>query len=130
MQQQINHLTLEALTRDMSEMKELMSRLVDAVNRIAILDERQNTTATMLAKLDEKTIRMEIRQQESEIHRAVSQASQERMTAMDAVVREMHVERERDKARFQTVVWMVRALWAVVTTGGIGVMFKLFGGGA
>lgn len=128
MQQQISHLTLETLTRDMSEMKELMSRLVDAVNRISILDERQNVTTTMLAKLDEKTMRMEIRQQESEIHRAVSQASQERMTAMDAVVREMHVERERDKARFQTVVWMVRALWGVVTAGGVGVMFKLFGG--
>lgn len=121
---QISYGEFQSLTREVSEMKELLSKMVDAINRISVLDERQNHSSMTLRSLDERTSRMEKRQQESEIHRALDQANHDRMSAMDMAVREMHIERERDKARFQTVIWMIRALWTVVAAGGATVFVK------
>lgn len=126
-QDKYTHNEIHALTQDVSEMKSLMSKMVEAINKIGLLDERQQTVAQALQKLDERMARMESKQQEADIARALNQASADRLNLIDAGFRELHIERERDKARFQTVIWMIRGLWATVTAGGLTVAAKLWG---
>jgi hypothetical protein len=127
-QQIIQQHEIHALAQDVSEMKSLMSKMVDAISRIGLLDERQQTVTAALQKLDDRTSRIEVRQQDAEIARAVNQQSADRLNLIDTGFRELHIERERDKARFQTVIWMIRGLWATVTAGGLGVALKIYGG--
>lgn len=123
----ISYQELQSLNRDIGEMKKLMSQMVEAISRISLLDERQQVVAQALQKLDERMARMESKQQDADIARALSQASSDRLNLIDMGFRELHIERERDKARFQTVIWMIRGLWATVTAGGLGVAAKLWG---
>lgn len=122
----ISYQEFQGLNRDINEMKGLMSQMVEAISRISLLDERQQVVAHSLQKLDERMARMETKQQDAEIARALSQASSDRLNIIDLGFRELHIERERDKARFQTVIWMIRGLWATVTAGGLSVAFKLW----
>lgn len=124
----ISYQEFQSLNRDIGEMKSLMSQMVEAISRISLLDERQQVVAQALQKLDERMARMESKQQDADIARALSQASSDRLNLIDMGFRELHIERERDKARFQTVIWMIRGLWATVTAGGLGVVVKLWGG--
>lgn len=126
-EKQIAYSEIHALSQDVSEMKSLMSKMVEAINKIGLLDERQQTVAQALQKLDERMARMEAKQQEADIARALNQASTDRLNLIDQGFRELHIERERDKARFQTVIWMIRGLWATVTAGGLTVAAKLWG---
>ena len=48
-----------------------------------------------------------------------------RVTAIEKGFLDMHVEDERNKARFQTIVWLVRGLWAVVGSAGLLWLFKV-----
>lgn len=123
----ISYQEFHTLTQDMSDMKTLMSKMVEAINKIGLLDERQQTVTHVLQKLDERMARMESKQQEADIARALNQASADRLNLIDSGFRELHIERERDKARFQTVIWMIRGLWATVTAGGLTVAAKLWG---
>ena len=124
----ISYQEFQSLNRDIGEMKSLMSQMVEAISRISLLDERQQVVAQALQKLDERMARMEGKQQDADIARALSQTSSDRLNLIDMGFRELHIERERDKARFQTVIWMIRGLWATVTAGGLGVAVKLWGG--
>lgn len=124
----VSYQEFQSLNRDIDEMKKLMSQIVEAISRISLLDERQQVVAQALQKLDERMARMEGKQQDADIARALSQASSDRLNLIDMGFRELHIERERDKARFQTVIWMIRGLWATVTAGGLGVAAKLWGG--
>lgn len=119
-QKPVSYQEFASLVQDVNDMKSLMSMMVDALNRIAVIDERQQTSIGMMQKLDERLGRTEDRQREADIARAVGQAASSRLDAIEKVIAELHVERERDKARFQTVIWMVRGLWAMVTFLGIG----------
>lgn len=123
----ISYQEFHNLSQDMSEMKTLMSKMVEAISRISLLDERQQVVAHALQKVDERMARMESKQQEADIARALSQSSADKLNLIDSGFREMHIDRERDKARFQTVIWMIRGLWATVTAGGLTVAAKLWG---
>ena len=125
-EQTISYQEFHNLNRDIGEMKGLMSQMVEAINRISLLDERQQVVSQGLNKLDERVARLEHKQQEADIARALNQASTDRLNLIDMGFRELHIERERDKARFQTVIWMIRGLWATVAAGGLTVIAKLF----
>ena len=107
-----------------------MSQIADAITRITLLDERQQVVGAFMQKLDERMARMEHRQQETEIANALAQQGASRLTNVEAGFREMYLDRERDKARFQTVVWMVRGLWAICGTGVVGIIAMLIKQGA
>ena len=126
-QQVITYHEFKSLSRDMGEMKVLMSKMVDAVNRISLLDERQQSVSLSIQKIDERTARLEAKQQEAEISRAMNHASGDRLNLIDAGFCELHIERERDKARVQTIIWMIRGLWATVAAGGMTIVAKLWG---
>lgn len=119
-----------SLAQDVSDMKSLMSKMVEALNHISVINERQQTFTSLVQKLDERMERMENRQHQSDVTQAVAQASTSRLDLLDMGFRELHIDRERDKARFQTVVWMVRGLWAVAGVGGLIGLLRGIGGNA
>lgn len=123
----VSHTEFQALVQDVGEVKSILAKVADAINRITLLDERQQTVTAFMQKLDERMGRMEARQHEADINHAISSMSASRMEVLEKGYREMHIDRERDKARFQAVVWMVRGLWAVVTAGGLGLIAKISG---
>jgi len=128
----VDYAEFHKVAQDMGEMKALMGRLVEAIQRITLLDERQQVVAGFMEKLDDRMGRMENRQHEAEIASVVIRSSTSRTDALESGYREIYIDRERDKARFQTVIWMVRGLWAVVGvigTGGIIAVTRMFGGG-
>lgn len=103
-----------SLSRDVAEMKALMGKMVDAISRISILDDRQSSVAAVLVKVDERLARLEEAQHRAELSAARESVSPVRITNLESSVREMHVEREKDKARMQTIIWVVSGAWALV----------------
>lgn len=108
-----------SLKEDMTDMKSLMSRLVETVSRITIIEERQHNqiqiSEKVLARLDEVTAH----QHQIDITNAANSSLATRVSTLETVVRESHIESERNKARFDTVVWLVHGLWAVVGSSGL-----------
>lgn len=130
-QQHVSLGEFQKFSSELIEMKTLMGRMVEAIQRITLLDERQQVVATFMEKLDDRMGRMEGRQHEAEIAAVVIRSSTSRTDALELGYRELHIERERDKARFQTAVWMIRGLWGAVGlmgAGGIVAITRLFGG--
>jgi hypothetical protein len=130
-EKQVSSTEFNALAREVGDMKGLMSQMVDALTRITVIDERQQVVGVFMQKLDDRMARMEQRQHEAEVLNATAQGGAQRLTAIEAGFRELHIDRERDKARFQAVVWMVRGLWAVSGAGVVGMgamLVKLWAG--
>lgn len=121
----VSHQEFSNLISEVGEMRGLLAKIVEAINHITRLDERQQQVAGFMQKLDDRMARMESRQHEAEIVTAVSQANTSRLSNIEVGFRDLHLERERDKARFQTIVLMVRGLWAVVGSGVIGLIGML-----
>lgn len=131
-EKQVNPAEFHGLVRDVGEMKSLMSQIADAITRITVLDERQQVVTGYMQKLDDRMERMELRQHKADVDNALVQGNANRLASMEAGFREMYLDRERDKARFHAVVWMVRALWAVSGAGVLamaGVLFRMTTGG-
>ena len=119
------------LTRDVNDMKTLMTKMVEAINQISVLNERQQTAMVYMGKFNDRIERVEERQHEAEIERAVGAASSRRLDLLEIGFREIHIEREREKARMQTLVMLMRGLWAFSAAGGmtlIAIGYKLFAG--
>lgn len=114
---QMNPAEIKAIRSDMSEMRQDMSEMAKALTRLALLEERHTTFTSLLTKIAERQEAADIKRHEAEIQAAKNSDIPSRVTGLEGVIREMHVERQEDKARFKTFVWMVRVLWAVATSG-------------
>lgn len=110
---------LETAVADIGEMKSLMGRIVEAIQRIAVLEERQGASAQTQNKILEKVEELTARQHAAELHAAANADMTARVKTLDGAVRDQHVEREKDKARFDTLAWTIRALWAVAGSGAL-----------
>lgn len=99
---------LSALERDMSDMKSLMSKMVDALTRMALLEERQQTVQATTSKTAETVQNIKDQLAASELAFAKTAITPGRIESIERTVREDHIEHERNKARFQTLVWTVR----------------------
>lgn len=126
----VRYQEFQNLVNDVSDMKSLMSKIVDAINRIALLDERQQNTSAILEKLDTRMSAIESSLRAAEIHRASQEGNSSRIVVLETALREVHVERERDKARFDTAVWMIRGIWAVLGSSIVGGVMYLLTKGA
>jgi hypothetical protein len=109
---------LVTLERDMSDMKALMQKMVDAITRMALLEERQASVKETTDKILDQINDIREHQAAVELAAARGQVSPSRIEALEGAIRETHVEHERNKARFQTLVWTVRAAWI----GGVAVV--------
>ncbi len=116
----VNAREFSALKQDITDMKSLMSRMVEAMSRITVIEERQHTMAQSTSKAIERMEAITERQHAYELVNAESASTVGRVGRLESVFQDLNIESERNKARFQTVVWTVRALWAVLGSGAIG----------
>lgn len=116
----VNSREFSALKQDITDMKSLMSRMVEAMSRITVIEERQHTMAQSTSKAIERMETITERQHAYELANAESASTVGRVSRLELAFQELNVENERNKARFHTVVWTVRALWAAIGSGVIG----------
>lgn len=101
------------MQRDISDMKSLMSRMVEALGKITVIEERQHAMAQATNKVLERMEAITGRQHEQDLLAAANGTISARVKDLELSVRESHLEAERVKARFQTIVWTLRGLWLV-----------------
>lgn len=111
---QIEYHEFTGLKQDVTDMKSLMSRMVETMSRITVIEERQHAASEATNKALERMEQITERQHAYELANAGNTSVVSQVGRIETVIRELHVESERNKARFGTVVWMVRGLWAIV----------------
>lgn len=119
LERRVDFYEFKAIQQDITDMKSLMSRMVEAMGRITIIEERQHASATAVSDALRRIEDVTNRQHQHDVENAVNTAIVARVGNLESSVREFHVEGERNKARFEAVVWMVRGLWALVAAGGV-----------
>lgn len=110
----VSRVEFVALKEDIGDMKTLLQKMVDAMSRLAIIDERQagfNETAKEILR---RMHGIEDRQHKIDVEAAKNGDNTSRLSLLETSVREMHVEREKDKAKQDTMIRMVRWMWAGV----------------
>lgn len=118
-QKQVENHELAAMQRDISDMKSLMGRMVDALAKITVIEERQHAMAQATNKVLDRMDAIATRQHEQDLAHATTASTIGKVEAIERAFRELYVDSERHKARFDTIVWTVRALWGVVGGGGL-----------
>jgi Skp family chaperone for outer membrane proteins len=104
----------QELKTELGDMKTLMQRMVDAMTRLAVIDERQQAHTATNEKILERLDGIESRQHQAELDAVKNEGFGGRVVQLENVVREMVVERERDKAVQQGMVRMIKLMWAGV----------------
>jgi len=103
-----------SLEGQLGDIKALLGRMVDAMSKLAIIDERQagfnDTSREILRRLSS----IEERQHQADIEAAKNGDTGGRLERLENAVRDMHVEREKDKATQEGMVKMVRWMWVGV----------------
>jgi hypothetical protein len=121
----VDYYEFASLKQDIGDMKLLMARMVEAMGRITVIEERQHVQATNTSKVLERMEEVTQRLHQNEVVNAAQSSIVQRVTNMEVVFREIHIESERNKARFDAVIWMVRGLWAVTVAGGAGLVWVI-----
>jgi hypothetical protein len=102
---------LARLESGMEDMKALMQRMVDAMTHLAVIDERQQAMLDNNKEVIGRLERIEVRQHQAELNAASNGDVSGRVKTLEEATRDLHIEREKDMARLQTVVWMIRTMW-------------------
>lgn len=123
---QMNPAEIRAIRSDMSEMRQDMSEMAKALTRLALLEERHAAFNTLLTKIAERQEVADQKRHDAELAAARNSDLPTRVEGVERVIREMHIERQEDKARFNTFVWLSRALWTVSTSGLAIGLFQFF----
>lgn len=120
----IDYYEFDGLKKDITDMKSLMSRMVEAMGRITIIEERQHAASEVSNRTLERMEQIADKQHASEVTNAGNLSVLKRVSEIENTFLELHVEGERNKARFATFTWLVHALWAVVGSSGMFWLFK------
>jgi hypothetical protein len=121
--EQMNPTEIKAIRSDMSEMRRDMSEMAKALTRLTLLEERHAAFNALLTKIAERQESADAKRHEADLVAAKNSDIPTRVASIETVIRDMHIERQEDKARFNTFVWMTRALWTVATSGlGLGLL--------
>jgi Flp pilus assembly protein TadB len=113
------------LRNDVNEMKIVLAKVADGINQLAVLGDRQATLTNTTNKILERIERIEERQHQADIDKASNASFSSRLAAVEDVVKEMHIDGERNKARISTATWLARVMWAVIAACGGGVVWLL-----
>lgn len=120
-----------SLRRDVSDMKGLMAKMVDALGKIAVIDDRQQNSSVLTLKLIDRLERIEARQQSHDILDATRAGLTTRVETLETAVREDHLDMERNKARIETLKAAINTAFSalgVLGAGGAVALFKYFAG--
>lgn len=120
------------LAGEVSDMKELMGQMTQALTRLALLEERQQSVTVVTGKILEQVEDIRKSQHGIELRLANYPDIQGRVQRLEEVVRDMHLEQQRDKASVVaslkvTKMFMTGAWAAVLALSGV-VAFVLTGG--
>lgn len=107
------------LRAEVADMKTLMGRMTDALTRLALLEERQQAVSGVTSKILEQVESIRASQHEAEIRFASYGDVVKRVERVEQAFRDLHIERERDKASLRTVAWLARGAWALIAAGGL-----------
>lgn len=106
----------EELKGELNDMKSLLQRMVEAMTRLAIIDERQQAQTASSQRILERLESMEARQHAADVVAAKHGDVPSRVEQLERSVREIVVDREKDKSQHQGMQRMVRWMWAGVPT--------------
>lgn len=117
------------LQRDIGEMKGVMLKMANAIDMIVRLEERQREVAESTDKILDRVDSLERRQHEADITAAAAKRPLSQLEEMRSALAALQMERERDKARLEGLMFGVRALWVFVGSS-VGILtLKFLAGG-
>ena len=102
---------LVTLEKDVGDMKSLMSKMVDALTRMALIEERQQAMAQTNHRILEQIQDIRDHQAAVDLASARNSVSPDRVAAIELSIREDHLEHERNKARLEAVSWTIKTIW-------------------
>jgi hypothetical protein len=108
---------VESVRQELIDIKQAVSKMADALTRLALLEERYLTFHALLIKIAERQDMAEQKRHEQEVSAARISDIPARVAAVEAEFRVLHIERQEDKAKFKTLMWTVRAFWAIAGSG-------------
>lgn len=111
MSEEVTRAEFTVIERELGDMKSLMQRMVDAMTRLALLDERQQGMFDTSKEILKRIAGIEQRQHNAELTAAHNGDMAGRLKVLESAFKELHTERVTERASFKTAVWMVRAMW-------------------
>ena len=119
MSTEINQEQLHGMQRDIQDMKSLMGRMVEAMAKIALIEERQQTMAAANQRIADGLEDIVKRQHAQELEHAQHGDIPARVLNIEKGFRELHLDNERNKTRVQTMMWIGGVAWTFIAGGGL-----------
>lgn len=117
----------DELRDELVQMRGVMNRVVETLDRLARLEERNAVVTLTISKLEERVARAESVQHQQEIQAAANGPLQGRVHILETEFKRLHIERENEKsalqARVQTAGWIAKTGWAVLGVLGSGFIY-------
>lgn len=110
----VSRIEFATLQNDMSDIKSLLGQMVAAMGKLAVIDERQVSFNEMHREILKRLGSIESRQHKADVEAARTGDTGSRLGSLEKSVREMHIEREKDKASQAGMKKMVGWMWAGV----------------
>lgn len=107
------------MQRDIQDVKSLMGRMVEAMGKIALIEERQQSMAQANTRIADRLDDIMRRQHEQDLVQAQQGDMPNRVKNIETGFRELHLDNERNKARFQTMIWVAAGAWTFIAGGGL-----------
>lgn len=113
------------LRGEVSDMKTVMAQMAKTLDRVVLLEERQQQVSATANKILEQVEAMRSAQHETDLRFAGLGDLTGRIDRLERAAHEQHIEAERAKASFKTAIWLIRGAWAVIAAGGLVVAAKV-----
>jgi hypothetical protein len=107
----VQRIELDGIHRDIRDMKSLLTSMVETMQRLSIIEERQNTMVQSSNRLFSQIESIVSQQQKLQVTDALNANMSARLSSVETAFRELHVENERNKARFSTFRWLLNGAW-------------------
>jgi hypothetical protein len=105
---------IQTLKSEMREVKEALNRVADALVRLTVLEERHAATQVLQTRIVERLDRMDALHTQREIENARTHDVPNRVAALEAAFRELHIEREAEKSSLRAYHNSAKIVWTVV----------------
>lgn len=122
--------TIEALASmrsDMNHIKEDISKIAEAMTRIAVLEEKHAVYAISQDKVVTRLERVEDRQRDSEVQANMIGQLTGRLEGLDSRLKTVEGVQTTATARIDGAMWLARTLYGIVGVGGVVAMLKYLG---
>lgn len=98
--------------QDLSDIKGVLGRMAEALTQLALLEQGQKGVVQSVNAVLDRLSGLENRQHQAELARAAAGDLQGDVKVLQGALREMTLEREKDKARIDGMLSTMRWFWA------------------